>query len=89
MESKIFDVEAAGLTLQFEFYTFDSIQEDLKFVKIKIKTGKLNFLLILNSLLKKRQIKHMVLLAEKLIIIVLIFRYMMRKKMSVDLGVYS
>ena len=30
MESKVFDVEAAGLTLQFEFYTFDSIQEDLK-----------------------------------------------------------
>ena len=30
MESKIFDVEAAGLTLQFEFYTFDSIQDDLK-----------------------------------------------------------
>ena len=30
MESKVFDVEATGLTLQFEFYTFDSIQEDLK-----------------------------------------------------------
>ena len=109
MESKVFDVEAAGLTLQFEFYTFDSIQEDLKkifgdqvkqynmsiykngvkFVKIKIKTGKLNFLLILNSLLKKRQIKHMVLLAEKLIIIIQIFHYTMRKKMNVDLDAYS
>ena len=30
MESKVFDVEAAGLTLQFEFYTFNSIQDDLK-----------------------------------------------------------
>ena len=30
MESKVFDVNVAGLTLQFEFYTFDSIQEDLK-----------------------------------------------------------
>lgn len=91
MESKVFDVEAAGLTLQFEFYTFNSIQDDLKkFLEIKsnnticqfIKNGakfvktrmeRLNFLLILNSLLKKIQIKHMVLLAEKLIIIVQIF----------------
>ena len=30
MESKIFYVEAAGLTLPFEFYTLDSIQADLK-----------------------------------------------------------
>lgn len=30
MESKVFDVEAAGLTIAFEFYTFDSIQDDLK-----------------------------------------------------------
>ena len=30
MESKIFYVEAAGLTLPFEFYTHDSIQADLK-----------------------------------------------------------
>lgn len=30
MESKLFDVKAAGLTLSFEFYTFDSIQDDLK-----------------------------------------------------------
>ena len=30
MESKVFDVEVAGLTLAFEFYTFDFIQEDLK-----------------------------------------------------------
>ena len=30
MESKVFDVNVAGLTLQFEFYTFDSIQDDLK-----------------------------------------------------------
>ena len=50
---------------------------------------KLNFLLILNSLLKKRQIKHMVLLAEKLIIIIQIFHYTMRKKMNVDLDAYS
>ncbi len=30
MESKVFDVKVAGLTLQFEFYTFDSILDDLK-----------------------------------------------------------
>ena len=30
MESKVFDVKAAELTLSFEFYTFDSIQDDLK-----------------------------------------------------------
>lgn len=30
MESKVFDVKATGLTLPFEFYTFDSIQDDLK-----------------------------------------------------------
>lgn len=30
MESKIFYVEAAGLTLPFKFYTLDSIQADLK-----------------------------------------------------------
>ena len=30
MESKVFDVEAAGLTLPYKFYTFDSIQDDLK-----------------------------------------------------------
>lgn len=30
MESKVFDVEAAGLTFPFKFYTFDSIQDDLK-----------------------------------------------------------
>lgn len=30
MESKVFDVKAAGLTLPFEFYTFDSIKDDLE-----------------------------------------------------------
>ena len=30
MESKVFDVEVAGLTLSFEFYTFDSIRDDLQ-----------------------------------------------------------
>ena len=30
MESKVFDVKAAGLTLPYKFYTFDSIQDDLK-----------------------------------------------------------
>ena len=111
MESKVFDVEAAGLTLQFEFYTFDSIQEDLKKIfgdqvkqynmsiykkwsqirqdQDQDKDRETKFLLILNSLLKKRQIKHMVLLAEKLIIIIQIFHYTMRKKMNVDLDAYS
>ena len=30
MESKKFDVKAFGLTLQYEFYTFDFILKDLK-----------------------------------------------------------
>ena len=30
MESKVFNVEVAGLTLLFEFYTFDSIKADLE-----------------------------------------------------------
>ena len=30
MGSKTFNVKAAGLTLPYEFYTFDDIQEDLK-----------------------------------------------------------
>ena len=30
MESKVFDVKIVGLTLQFEFYTFDSILGDLQ-----------------------------------------------------------
>ena len=30
MESKVFDVEADGLTITYKFYIFDSIQDDLK-----------------------------------------------------------
>ena len=40
MESKVFDVNAAGLTLSFEFYTFDFIQDDLKKIfgdQVKVK----------------------------------------------------
>lgn len=38
MESKVFDVQAAGLTLQFEFYTFESIKDDLeKIFKDQVK----------------------------------------------------
>ena len=109
MESKVFDVEAAGLTLQFEFYTFDSIQEDLKKIfgdqvkqynmsiykkwsqirQDQDKDRETKFFTYIKFFIEKRQIKHMVLLAEKLIIIIQIFHYTMRKKMNVDLDAYS
>ena len=91
MESKVFDVEAAGLTLQFEFYTFNSIQDDLKKIfgdqvqqydmsiykkwsQIRQdKDGETKFFTYIKFFIEKIQIKHMVLLAEKLIIIVQIF----------------